>query len=252
MDNTNHQTDTLKTYPVWDRTTRWFHWINFACIIGLVTFGLIILNNKSFGVSSDGKVLLKMIHVYFGYVFAANLLWRLIWTFVGNQFARWSAILPTGGPTGKGYWRALRDYLSNARTANAIAYKGHNPVARLMVTLLFILLTLQAISGLVLASTDLYWLPFGDQIKEWVSDDSGVEVKAGYKEGTDPVKYDEMRDFRKPFINIHLYVFYTLLAAIALHILGVVITEVTEKNGVISAMFSGQKVFSKKPVDSDE
>lgn len=238
----------LKAYPVWDRTTRWFHWINVICVIGLISVGVFILNGSAFGVSDSGKVLLKSIHVYFGYVFAANILWRIVWAFIGNRFARWSAILPVG----KDYWKSLKHYASSAKEGRAIGYKGHNPVARLMVTTLFIVLTTQAVTGLLLASTDLYWPPFGDQIKEWVSDkNSGIEVKAGSKKGTDPVKYEEMRDFRKPFITTHYYAFYTLIALIVLHIAGVVIVEIKEKNSIISSMFNGRKVFSEKPADDE-
>ena len=60
-------------YKVWDRTTRWFHWINVLCVICLAMLGLAILNEKSFGVSAEGKILLKTLHVYVGYVFAINL-----------------------------------------------------------------------------------------------------------------------------------------------------------------------------------
>jgi len=94
----------FKYYFVWDRSTRWFHWINVICIIGLVAVGTVILNNKLLGVSGDGKVLLKTIHVLIGYVFVANLLWRVIWGFIGNQYARWTAVLPMG----RGYLRSLR------------------------------------------------------------------------------------------------------------------------------------------------
>ncbi len=31
-------------YSVWDRTTRWFHWVNVICVIGLVSVGLVIFN----------------------------------------------------------------------------------------------------------------------------------------------------------------------------------------------------------------
>ena len=31
-------------------------------------------------------------HVYIGYVFAINLVWRLVWGFMGNRFSRWRAI----------------------------------------------------------------------------------------------------------------------------------------------------------------
>ncbi len=64
------------------------------CVIGLAVLGLAILNEKLFGVSADGKVLLKTMHTYVGYVFAINLSWRLTWAFVGNWHARWRALLP--------------------------------------------------------------------------------------------------------------------------------------------------------------
>jgi len=60
-----------------------------------------------------------------------------------------------------------------------------------------------------------------------------------------------MREFRKPFITIHVYIFYTLVIAILLHIIGVVITELKEKSGLVSAMFTGKKTFRKKPIDYD-
>ena len=244
--------NTLKYYSVWDRTTRLFHWINVICIIGLISVGVVILNNKILGVSGDGKILLKTVHAYIGYVFVINLSWRLIWGFIGNKFARWKAILPLG----KNYWSSVSEYIAGSKTGNTPQYLGHNPVAKLMVALLFLLLSAQAITGLVLAGTDLYLPPFGHEIAEWVTA-SGEEhekiknLKPGSKEDVDSEAYAEMRAFRKPFITTHVYVFYTLLGAIFLHIAAVVVTEVKEKNGLVSAMFTGKKVASKKPVDLD-
>ena len=63
--------------------------------------------------------------------------------------------------------------------------------------------------------------------------------------------YAEMRAFRAPVITTHMVVFYTLLVAIFLHIGAVVLTEIREGSGLVSAMFTGKKVASKKPVDLD-
>ncbi|NOZ51982.1 MAG: cytochrome b/b6 domain-containing protein [Gammaproteobacteria bacterium] len=243
---------TLKYYSVWDRTTRWFHWINVICIIGLIGVGTTILNHKILGVSSDGKLLLKTVHVYIGYVFVLNLMWRLLWGFIGNKYVRWKMILPIG----KAYWRSVSEYIAGAKTGQPPPYLGHNPIAKLMVALLFVLLTTQATTGLVLAGTDLYLPPFGHEIAEWVTG-SGEEheriknLKPGSKENVDSDAYAEMRQFRKPFITTHVYSFYALLIAIILHIAAVVVAEVREKNGLVSAMFTGKKVLSKKPLDLD-
>jgi len=76
-----------KSYYVWDASVRWFHWINLLCLLGLIAVGVAILNDAALGVTSDGKILLKTVHVWIGYVFALNLLWRLAWAFIGGAHA---------------------------------------------------------------------------------------------------------------------------------------------------------------------
>ena len=249
---TSHERQ-LREYPVWDRSTRIFHWINVLSVLTLIAVGTAILNAKAIGASGDGRVVLKTVHVYAGYVFAINLLWRLIWTFIGNRFARWKRILPLGAD----YFRELGVYIRGVRDGKVPAYLGHNPLSRAMVTLLFLLLIGQAVTGLVLAGTDLYMPPFGGQFAQWVTQADGDPSKLeGLKPGSKaaPVvaeAYKEMRAFREPFGTVHYYVFFTLIAAIVLHLAGVVFAETRERNNIISAMFNGRKVFYDKPVDLD-
>lgn len=236
-------------YLAWDRTTRWFHWINVVCVIGLAMLGLAILNEKSFGVSAEGKVLLKTVHVYVGYVLAVNLGWRLVWAFIGSTRARWRAMLPLG----PGFAKAVREYVRGFKTGRAPSYLGHNPLGRIMVSLLLLLLLTQAVTGLVLAGTDLYKPPFGGMIAEWVTKGDAEKLallKPGSKDAVDPAAYDEMRAFRKPFITTHEYSFYALMFFALLHIVGVVVTEAREKQGLVSAMIGGEKFLSAPPVDS--
>ena len=250
MNNAHNQTESLHSFHVWDRNVRLFHWINLICILGLIGIGLVIFNGKSLGVSNEGKILLKTLHVYFGYVFALNLGWRLIWAFTGSKYARWKAFLPFG----KNYNKQLGDFVRGARSGQPVHFLGHNPLGRLMVTLLLLLLSVQAVTGLVLAGTDIYFPPFGDSMKEWVAEDKTQleAIKPYSKDNINENSYQAMRDFRKPFIQTHVYVFYTLLVAIFLHIAGVVVSELREKASLVSAMFTGKKVFAEKPVDADE
>ena len=237
----------LKTYLVWDANIRWFHWINVLCILGLVAVGVAILNDEALGVSTEGKILLKTVHVWIGYVFALNLLWRLIWAFIGGLHARWRAILPGG----HGYMNELRAYIADARAGRPRQYLGHNPLGRIAVTLLLFMLLSQAISGLVLAGTDIFYPPIGSWISSWVAapgiDPSTLVPYA--KETYDPIAYEEMRAFRKPFITVHEYGFYALLGLILVHILAVVMTELREGGNLISAMFTGKKILSQTPAD---
>ena len=83
-------------YFAWDAPTRRFHWINALAVIGLIATGLAVLNDDALGLSASGKILLKSIHVSFGYVMAINLLWRFVWASFGNRYSRWRGILPGG------------------------------------------------------------------------------------------------------------------------------------------------------------
>lgn len=236
----------MQSYKVWDRTTRLFHWINFLSILVLIAVGLVIYNSKAFGLSTDGKVFAKELHVYAGYVFAINLLWRLVWGFIGGTYARFGRILPFG----KSFGSDLKAYRSGEKTA----WLGHNPMGRLAVSALLLVLTVQAVTGLVLAGTDIYFPPFGGMIAEWVAAE-GVDpatVVPYAKEMVDAAAYQDMREFRAPFIDTHVIVFFVLLGLIVLHIAAVIWSEVRHGGGIVSAMITGRKVFSKKPADAED
>lgn len=239
----------LTAYPVWDRTVRIFHWLNVLCVLALIAIGTVILNAKGLGVTNDGKIILKTIHVYVGYVFAVNLVWRIIWGFIGGRFARWKMALPFGS----NYKAQFKAYIEGAKNNKPVGFLGHNPIARLMIALLFLLMSLQAITGLVLAGTDVYMPPFGNTIKAWVATDSAtVELVKPYsKDGVNEEAYKEMRDARKPFAVTHYYIFFIMLGAIVFHLLGVLVSEIRERNGLVSAMMTGKKVFAEKPFDAE-
>ncbi len=249
-EDNDEQPPTLHSYRVWDSGVRWFHWINVLCILLLIGVGVVILNGTALGVSSEGKVSLKILHAWVGYVFTLNLLWRVIWGFIGGRYSRWPMVLPGG----KGYVKSLGDWMRGVKVGDPPAYRGHNPAARLMLAIIFMLLAAQMVTGLVLAGTDLYFPPFGHEFAEWATasgeDHARLEgLVPGNKEMLDPEGYASMRRFREPFIEIHEIVFWLLLIAIPLHIGAVVVSEVKERHGLVSAMFTGRKVLPKKPVD---
>jgi Ni/Fe-hydrogenase 1 B-type cytochrome subunit len=239
-----------QAHKVWDRTTRIFHWLNVICVLLLIIVGTIILNANTLGVSPEGKVSLKILHAYVGYVFTLNLLWRFVWGFVGGKYSRWKSILPGG----KGYIKQTSVYVDGFRKGDAPAYKGHNPLGRIMIAVMLFLLSAQMVTGLVLAGTDLYFPPFGHEFAEWATgagEDHSmlVGLEPGQKEMLDPEGYASMREFRAPFVEIHEIIFYLLMLAIVLHVAAVVITEIRERSGLVSAMFSGIKYLDKKPED---
>ena len=241
----------LTEYRAWDRTQRIFHWVNFLAVLALAAIGTVILNSDALGVPDDpGMVILKTTHVYVGYVFILNLLWRLVWLFVGGPFARWSALLPAGPKFGS----RLATLVEGVFSGNVPFYVGHNPLARIVLTLLVLLLVVQGVTGLVLAGTDVYLPPFGDTMREWVAADTydPALVRPYSPDTVNAAAYAEMRAFRSPIVETHELTFFILLALIAIHVAAAVFAELKEGGAVISAMFTGRKVSARKPVDSEQ
>lgn len=240
----------LITYNVWDRSLRVFHWVNFLAFLMLLGIGLVIYNGKALGISGEAKVFLKTLHVWVGYVLVLNLGWRLLWGFIGGYYSRWGAILPLG----RGYGAELRAYIRSLRSEQPRQYLGHSPLGRLMVFALLLLLAVQAVTGLVLAGTDIYYPPLGSWIAAWVAA-PGIDPATlipGNKEMADTAAWAEMRDFRKPFSNLHEIVFYVLGGAVVLHIAGVAFGEIKERAGLVSAMIHGRKTLSGPVADPPE
>jgi cytochrome b len=240
-------------YPAWDRSTRIFHWLNALLILTLIPLGVAILNDDTLSLTTETKVLLKSIHVYVGYAFVANLIWRTIWGFSGNHYSRWKTILPFS----KGYLGDLLKYVKTFYSGRPVQYLGHNPAARLMICVMYLLLIVQGISGLVLAGTDLYLPPLGHEIKEYITgageDHSKIaNIKPGSKEGIDEAAYNRMRAVREPIVETHETLFYLLVIAVIFHLIGVAFTEIREKNAIVSAMITGKKYFKSPPIDLEK
>jgi cytochrome b len=232
---------------VWDPMVRLFHWINVAAFAVLVVLGLIISFGGALELPAAGRAAVIQLHVAVGYVFAANLGVRLVWAWIGGRHARWSAVLPFG----RDYPRHLRDYLHALRQGQARHYLGHNPLGRLMVTALLTMLAVQALSGLLLAGTDLYRPPFGSVIAAAVAA-PGVDpalLVPGDRSSVDPAAYRVMRNWRAPVGEGHEILLYLLLLLVALHVAGVVVGEITERGGLVSAMIHGRKSLGGPPVD---
>jgi len=239
----------LTSHRVWDAPTRWFHWINAIAVIGLIVVGYAILNGRALEIPRTGSLKLKVVHTWIGYVFVINLLVRLAWAFLGNRYARWRSILPGG----RGYFSAARSYIRAFFSRHPQHYLGHNPIGRLSVSMIFLLLVALAASGIVLAGTDLFYPPLGSWMARWVAA-PGIDpatLVPGASNLIDKSAYDSMRAFRRPIILVHLYTYYAILVIGSLHIVGVVVTEIREGGSIISATFTGRKIFAGRPVDAE-
>ncbi len=239
----------FKEYKVWDVPVRIFHWANFISVISLIFVALVMMYKKELGITGvDAKVALKELHVIIGYVFVINLIWRIIWGFIGSKYARWGNIFP-----GNGFTKAVRSYIISITDGDPQQYIGHNPLGRLAISLIMLLLVLISSTGLIRAATDVYYPPFGSYVVDYIAKpginpDSIIPYNPT---GTSESKVNKLKVFKSPFGKIHEYSAYALMFIIIIHVFFVVLTEIREGGGLITAMFTGKKLLRKKPVDLD-
>jgi len=240
----------LYQYKAWDLPVRLFHWINFTAIIALMLIGLIMLFKKDLGITSiDAKIGLKVLHVTIGYVFVTNLLIRIVWGFIGSKTARWHSLVPS-----RTFADTLRAYKNSIRNGKPLQYIGHNPLGQISVIVLYLSLVVMATTGLIRAGTDIYYPPLGPVFAEYVAQ-PGVDPGSLVPYDTSAVdkdKYDALQAFKKPFGTVHIYTSYFLMFLVLIHIVAVIRVEIKQGGGIISAMFTGNKVLRDKAQDADD
>ncbi|MCU7833923.1 MAG: cytochrome b/b6 domain-containing protein [gamma proteobacterium symbiont of Taylorina sp.] len=236
-----------KNYNTWSVSVRWFHWINVLTVLALIFVGLIMMYKKELGITGiEAKVGLKELHVIIAYIFATNLIIRILFAFIGSASARFSAFIPT-----KGYMQSLHSYHASLKAGKPQQFIGHNPLGKLAVTALFSLLIILMLSGLIRAGTDIYYPPFGSLVSSYVAeqDVNPDSLRPYQKEGINKDKLAALNAFKSPFGKIHKYSAYLLMLLIILHVTAVVRAEIKEGDRLISSMFSGKKILIEKPQD---
>jgi cytochrome b len=179
--------------PVWDIFVRCFHW----SLVSLFTFS--IVSAKLGGNWIEW-------HVKSGYAILALVLFRIVWGFVGGEYARFGSFL--SGPM-RGIRFALG--LLKKQTQHVV---GHNPVGGWMVLVLLLLLALQASLGLI--SNDE--IATTGPLARYVSDDTSISAMTWHRRIGDG-----------------------LLILVGIHVAAVLFHVFVKKEGLIRAMFSGKK-----------
>lgn len=146
------------------------------------------------------------IHVFAGYALTSLLVFRLIWGLVGSYYSRFSTF-----PLSKS---GVQSHLKGLIRGKSPTYPGHNPVGAWMIVILLV-----SLSGLVLTGL-IVW---GGQ-----ENNGPLATVVGYQAG----EWSE---------EIHEALAGILMAAIAVHLLGVIAETVLFKHPVINAMITGKK-----------
>ncbi|MFT5236173.1 MAG: cytochrome b, partial [Shewanella sp.] len=220
MESAHGQNKETTSYRVWDKPSRLFHWVNVLLVVSLLFVGFLMLFRTDLGIDSlEAKIKIKELHVIIGYVFAANLLFRILWGFIGTHFARFANNIPS--------FRAIKGYQSALGRGENPQYIGHNPMGKLAVFIIMLSLTVMLATGLFRAGTDIYYPPFGDAVATYIAQDGvdSASIKPYDVTGVDKSKLDEMKPYKSFAGQVHLYGSYFLMLLIFLHIVGVVQAE---------------------------
>lgn len=122
----------MQNIKVWDPAVRLFHW---SLVIAFTANALIL--------DDDSKL-----HQYVGYVVVGLVTFRVLWGFVGTQYARFSSFPPSvAGST---------EQLSDMATGRTKIHVGHTPLGALMIYNLLATLAIIGASG-YLMTTDMFW-----------------------------------------------------------------------------------------------
>lgn len=178
-----------KLIKVWDLPLRIFHWLLVA----------------GFFVAYLTEDDLLTVHVWAGYLVAGLLLFRLVWEFVGNEYARFSSFLCSPAQS--------IDYVKDLIALKTKRYIGHNPAGAAMIVLLLVSLTMTVLSGLAVYGADQA---------------AGPLASIG---SSNEKLWEEVHEF---FAN------FTLLLVV-FHVLGVAIESYIHHENLARAMVSGYK-----------
>ncbi|MGM0637731.1 MAG: cytochrome b/b6 domain-containing protein [Pseudomonadota bacterium] len=194
----------MRRLKVWDIPVRLFHW-------GLVGgVGLSFYTMKTDGAPFIFPV---DIHARTGYVLLGLLLFRWLWGLVGSQHARFRSFLYS--PV------SMTNYARRMLRGRPPAFAGHNPLGGIMVVVMLLSLTFQAISGLFLTDDIFFNAPLHGLV-----DRSTARTLAGLH---------------------HLNANFLVLL-IAGHLLALVVHRLKGER-LVGAMFTGRKTLSGEPED---
>jgi len=217
---------------VWDLVVRNTHWFIVLSMAVLIATGLYIAHPFGFpgGTPSPHFQMgwVRVVHFYAAIFFTLAAVVRIIWLFVSPViYARWTQFLPVPRYRRRDLLTTLKFYFFlRARPPDVI---GHNPLAGLAYTGVFILYLLMITTGLAMYA--------GEAI---------------------PGAYMKSFQFLIPIFGglqtarfIHHLVMWVLILFVTLHLYTGALTSALEENGEIDSIFSGYKFVHRHDVEKE-
>lgn len=201
----------------WDLPVRLVHWLLVASLAVLSVTGFLIGDP----VLAPGRTVawltwVKVTHRLTAYVFIALLLARIAWMFLSpNRWSRWTEWIPASRARLRQIVPSVRFYSFLDREAPPVA--GHNPLAGLTYTLLYVMLLVETVTGFALwGSEGVGW---AGRLSGWL---------------TALVSLPTLR-------FIHHLIMWLVWGFMVHHLYSAVLVDRVERSGLMTSIFSGYK-----------
>jgi len=227
------ETKNFKRVLVWELPVRFFHWVNVLSVIVLTVTGFIIANPPAILSNMEATDLhsfgiVRFIHFTAAYIFFFNMILRIYWAFVGNQFAHWRAFWPFSKKMWNNFWHVLKiDILLMNEDVEDLSNVsiGHNSVAAFSYLAMFFVALVSVFTGFALyADMSSWWLP---DLFSWITPLFGGDFM--------------VRTIHH--ISMWLFILFSLV-----HIYLVFYHDWLEGRGEVSSMFGGYKFVRRKRI----
>ena len=203
---------------VWELPVRISHWLVFFSIGVLSVTGWYI--HSPFWISRGSGAFtmatMRFTHIVAGYVFLSAIFLRAYWYFAGNYWASWRFYIPSEKQRWTTMGRMAKYYLFLRR--EPVRDVGHNALAGLAYTVIFIIMVWECFSGLVLYSQ--------------VRGPGLARALFGWAPRVVDIQYIRL---------FHFLGMFALLGFAIHHVYSAVLVSIEEGNGLIESMFSGYK-----------
>ena len=204
-----------KQVKVWDPLVRIFHW-------SLVLFFVI-----AYLTGEDESQL----HIYTGYVVLGLVVWRILWGFIGTQYARFSQFVYRP--------KTVMAYLHSLLAAQPAHYLGHNPAGGYMIIALLFMLLVTTLTGLKVYGVEGYGPLATSTYDPPVTLISSAQADDDDHNATKEHKVDEaLEEFWE---EIHEFASNLTVLLIIIHILGVTVSSRIDRENLVKAMVTGKK-----------
>lgn len=229
--------NTYKRIYVWESPVRVFHWSNAFSMVVLAITGILIANPPAIMSGSEASNqqwfgLVRTVHFLAAYLFMFGMIYRVIWSLVGNKYSNWRVFFPFTKKGMRNLVHVLKIdiLLQNPRQFNfSDICVGHNSLAALSYMFLFLMMIVQVCTGFALyADQSTWWFPnlFG-----WVVPLLGGDAEVRI---------------------VHHAIMWMMIMFVVIHVYLVMYHDWLERRAEVSSMFGGYKYVRSERVKPEE